>query len=262
MNWSIVQSDAIAWLASLEDDSADLLVCSPPYETARTYGIDFNLRGQAWVDWMVEIVKAASPKVKGLIAIVCDGQTRKFAYSATPFLLVADLHRAGFNLRKPAAFHRVGIPGSGGPDWLRNDYEPIICITRPGKLPWSDTTALGHAPKWAPGGAMSNRTEDGVRKNARDKPEARALRRQTHFAHAANGTVKGPHARDIPREGRRITKQKDGMHKGQENTIYSEPVLANPGNVIEATYTIAEVHQLLTAFLLCSPASFPSAKHT
>ena len=35
----------------------------------------------------------------------------------------ADLKRAGFNMRKPPVFHRVGIPGSGGPDWLRNDYE-------------------------------------------------------------------------------------------------------------------------------------------
>jgi hypothetical protein len=63
---------------------------------------------------------------------------------------VADLHRAGFNLRKPPIFNRVGIPGSGGPDWLRNDYEFIVCTTRTGKLPWADNTACGHPPKWAP----------------------------------------------------------------------------------------------------------------
>ena len=30
-------------------------------------------------------------------------------------------------------------------------------IGREGKLPWSDNTACGHPPKWAPGGEMSHR---------------------------------------------------------------------------------------------------------
>jgi hypothetical protein len=223
VNWSIVQSDARAWLASLEDDSADLLVCSPPYEAARTYGIDFKLRGQAWVDWMVEIVTAAVPKVKGLIAIVCEGQTRKFAYSATPFLLIADLHRAGFNLRKPAAFRRIGIPGSGGPDWLRNDYEPIICITRPGKLPWSDNTACGHPPKFAPGGAMSNRHADGRRENLL---AGRRLKKRMADGEGFVALADRPGTKP-----RRIT----SGHKGGDTPngdSYLPPVLANPGNVI------------------------------
>jgi hypothetical protein len=40
---------------------------------------------------------------------------------------MAALHEAGFKLRKPPIFQRVGIPGSGGPDWLRNDYEFVVC---------------------------------------------------------------------------------------------------------------------------------------
>lgn len=164
--WACVQSDAVAFLDSLPDDSVDLLFTSPPYELARTYGIgDKMVGGQAWVDWMVSVVRAAAPKVKGLIAVNCEGQTRGYAYSGAPFLLFADLHRAGFNMRKPPVFHRVGIPGSGGPDWLRNDYEPIICVTREGRLPWSNNTACGHPPKWASGGAMSNRSVNGQRVN-------------------------------------------------------------------------------------------------
>jgi hypothetical protein len=253
VNWSIVQSDAAAWLSSLEDDSADLLVCSPPYEAARTYGIDFKLRGQAWVDWMVEIVKAASPKVKGLIAIVCEGQTRKFAYSATPFLLMADLHRAGFNLRKPPVFHRIGIPGSGGPDWLRNDYEPVVCISRSGKLPWSNNTACGHPPKWAPGGAMAHRLSNGSRVNQCGHPIASGAtvvdgegvvrskgKRPSHvlvggrdqWGGTGHDSIGEGRKTDGRHKGRRITKQKEGMHGGQDNTIYSEPAIANPGNVI------------------------------
>lgn len=55
----------------------------------------------SWVAWMVDFVKIFSPKVKGLIAINCEGQTRDYAYQPAPFLLAADLFRAGFNLRKP-----------------------------------------------------------------------------------------------------------------------------------------------------------------
>ena len=84
--WHCDCADVLTWLARLPDDSIDLLFTSPPYEAARTYGIGFAVKGQAWVDWMHEVVKAAAPKVKGLIAIVCEGQTRDFRYSAAPFL--------------------------------------------------------------------------------------------------------------------------------------------------------------------------------
>lgn len=162
--WSCECSDAIEFLRSLPDDSIDLLFTSPPYENCRTYGLSEKLpAGQAWVDWMHEVVRAASPKVKGLIAINCEGQTRGYSYSCVPFLLMADLHRAGFNLRKPPVFHRVGIPGSGGPDWLRNDWEPIVCVTRPGVLPWSDNTSCGSPPKHEKGGRVSYRNINGNR---------------------------------------------------------------------------------------------------
>lgn len=212
--YSVERGDALAWLRAQPDDSIDLLFTSPPYELARTYGIAHRMvGGQAWVNWMVAVVSEAAPKVTGLIAINCEGQTDDYRYSCVPFLLVADLHRAGFNLRKPPIFQRVGIPGSGGPDWLRNDYEPIVCITRPGQLPHSDNTACGHTPKYALGGAMSYRNGDGVRKNARDQLGRR-------FRHDREGRVKGSHARDVC-------------------------AIANPGNRIEQTYTASEVARLL-----------------
>lgn len=198
---SIECGDCIEWLLSLSPNSVDLCFFSPPYEAARTYGIDFKLRGQAWVDWLVKVFYACQRACKGLVACVCEGQTRGFAYSAAPILLAADLHRQGFNLRKPPIFQRVGIPGSGGPDWLRNDYEFIICTTPTGKLPWSDNTACGHTPKWAPGGAMSYRDIDGERKNKKGRGKNGA----------ANGYARGD------------TKQ---------NGVYRPPAKANPGNVI------------------------------
>lgn len=158
--------DCLDVMRSMPDASVDLVFCSPPYEAARTYGIGFKLRGQAWVDWAVERYVECLRVSRGLVAWVVEGQTREYRWSATPALLMADLHRRGVKLRKPPAFMRVGIPGSGGPDWFRNDYEFIVCASY-GKLPWSDNTACGHQPKYPVGGAMSNQTTDGRRKNER-----------------------------------------------------------------------------------------------
>jgi hypothetical protein len=141
--------DCLQVLASLPPDSVNLVFGSPPYEDARTYGIAYSLSGQAWVDWMVKVFQASLRVCAGLVAIVLEGRTQDFRWSAVPALLMADLHRAGIHLRKPPIFHRYGIPGSGGKDWLRNDYEFILCATRGGRLSWADPTACGQPPKYA-----------------------------------------------------------------------------------------------------------------
>ena len=141
--------------------------CSPPYEDARTYGIDFKLKGQDWVDWMVAVYIESLRVCKGRVAYVVEGKTRKFSYSGTPLLLAADLLRAGVTLRKPPIYRRDGIPGSGGRDWLKNKYEFIICATNGGRLPWSDNAVMGHPPKYGPGGSPSHRKTDGARVESR-----------------------------------------------------------------------------------------------
>lgn len=165
---NVVAADAIEWLGSLKPGSVDLVFGSPPYENARLYLEDGNDLGIArdtwsWVSWMFEVYKASLAACKGLVAFVVEGKTRHFKYSAAPLHLASELDRSGVCLRKPPIFHRVGIPGSGGPDWLRNDYEFIICATNGGKLPWSDNTAMGHAPKYGNGGVARYRKANGDR---------------------------------------------------------------------------------------------------
>ncbi len=163
---TLYQGDCLEALRGMADDSVNLVMCSPPYEDARTYGMEFRLKGQDWVDWAVEIFIECCRVSSGLVVWVVEGRTRQFRWSATPALMMADLHRAGTKLRKPPIFKRHGIPGSGGPDYWRNDYESII-VASPGKLPWSDNTATGWDCKYPTGGAMSNRTTDGKRRNAK-----------------------------------------------------------------------------------------------
>jgi hypothetical protein len=159
----LLQADNLACMRTMPSDSVDLIFGSPPYENARTYReLDFKLEGQDWVDWMMERWREFSRISKGLVAMVMEGRTFEGKYTCTPALLMADLHRAGFHVRKPPIYKRFGVPGSGGPEWLRNDYEWIVCTSK-GKLPWSENTACGGAPKYLPGGLMCNRTETGER---------------------------------------------------------------------------------------------------
>ena len=45
--------------------------------------------------------------------------------------------------RRPCYWHRVGIPGSGGKQWLRADVEYVMAFQeKPGKIMWADNTGL------------------------------------------------------------------------------------------------------------------------
>ena len=161
----LICGDCLEVMKQMRENSVDLVFGSPPYEDARTYGIDFSLKGQEWVDWMVKVYRESLRVCKGLVAFVVQGQMRKYRWSCAPALLMADLHRAEINLRRPVIFRRYGVPGSGGKEWLKCNHEYIICATNGGRLPWADNTACGHVPKYGPGGPCSNRKKDGSRIN-------------------------------------------------------------------------------------------------
>jgi len=155
------------------------------------------------VDWAFSIFMECHRVSRGLTAWVVAGRTRDFRWSGTPVLLQADLIRAGVGLRNPPLFKRFGIQGSGGPDWFRSDYETIICATHK-RLPWSDNLAMGHPPKFGPGGDNSNRNQQGerIKKTA---PSSWGMR---NAGTGKNGVIK-------------------------KRRFYKPPAIANPGNVID-----------------------------
>jgi len=207
----LLKGDAITLMNAEPAQSVDLVFGSPPYEDARTYGIDFRLKGQAWVDWMVEVVKSSLRVSRGLVAFVVAGRTRKFRWSGTPMLLGADLLRAGICLRVPPIYQRSGIPGSGGPDWLRNDYEFVVCATNGGRLPWSDNVAMGQPPTHSPGGDPTHRRKDG----SRVRVSGMLSGARHDMPHASHG-------------GRSGTTRRNGE-------VYHPPKVANPGNVVRCS---------------------------
>ncbi len=162
----IYHGDVLKVMKKLPDDSVDMVFGSPYYDKMqRTYGIESKIKtGDDWTAWMVEVFQESLRVCTGLVAyVVGHGSNGVTNWSAAPALLMADLHRAGVCLRNPAIYRRDGIPGSGGDDWLKANYEWIICATRGGKLPWSNNTACGHKPKFPIGGALSHRTKKGPR---------------------------------------------------------------------------------------------------
>lgn len=269
MAYQLLSGDCLDLMRGMPDKSVDLVFTSPPYEDCRTYGIQFSLKGQEFVDWCVDRYLECLRVSKGLVAWVIEGKTKNFRYSAVPILLAADLHRRGVKLRKPPIFHRVGIPGSGGKEWLRNDYELIICATH-GKLPWSDNTACGHPPKWAPGGEMSNRQSNGARVNQwghsinsgatvveSDGRVRSRGRRPSHVLAERDDFGFTPGTKSTPQSDRRkgaksrvkVHQKKDGTEvlretpqvmtldrdgtKQQSQVGYTIPKMANPGNVLK-----------------------------
>lgn len=232
MGVKIIQGDCLDLMRDMEPASFDLVFCSPPYEAARTYSIDFDLKGQAWVDWAVPRFMQCLRVCKGLVAWVVEGQTRQFRWSATPALMMADLHRQGVHLRKPPIYERDGIPGSGGPDWLKNRYEFIVCASQ-SKLPWSDNTAMGHAPIFGPGGQPSHRRADGSRVGDpnRDAFGFGGRRVRTRAGHGAFH-MNQDEVEAAGRPAKAQTRRKPNGNRARDGD-YHPPALANPGNIID-----------------------------
>lgn len=163
LRWQFIHGNCLD--LDYEDGVFDLVFCSPPYESQRTYGeVGFSLEGDDWVQWAADCFMECLRVCNGLVAWVCEGRQQDFSYSYTPFLLGAELQRRGAKLRKPVVYARQGIPGSGGTDWLRNDWEPIICATKNGKLPWFDISETGTKPVQNKERAATNRHKNGTRK--------------------------------------------------------------------------------------------------
>lgn len=200
---TIYHGDILEVLPLLPANSIDLIFGSPPYCDARTYGIDAQRGCREWVDWMLEVSLAAARVCRGPVLWVVAGVTRKRNYWPAPEGLLWKWWERGGDCQcyRPCFFHRVGIPGSGGDDWFRHDVEYVLCLKRPGKLPWSDNTAMGHPPKFEPGGTMSYRDQKGRRKNFH-----LAAKRVSHTKRNPNGEM------DVQ--------------------FYRPPKIANPGNLV------------------------------
>lgn len=222
----LIQGDARK--IPLSDSSVDLVVTSPPYMDARTYGIDVKMKPQAWVDCMLEVVRECLRVCRGPVNINCAGVTRDRNYWPGPEGLAWEAHKLGIHQYRPCIFYRHGIPGSGGDDWYRADTEYVLCFKHPGKLPYANPKANGHPPKYGPGGVMSHRVKNGTRVNQWGPIAANNGRR----ANGKHKPISSPSHRVITVN--QNNRQADGARsEGDEPQLYIPPAIANPGNVIK-----------------------------
>lgn len=247
---TFIQADAAR--IPLADGAVDLTVTSPPYLDARSYSAGMQRGLTSWVPWMLRVVGECCRVTRGIVVVICAGVTRKWCYQPGPEGLLYEWVRRGGMAWRPAFWHRVGIPGSGGKQWLRADIEYALCFTScRGAIPWADNTANGHPPKWAPGGEMSYRVTDGHRRNQWGKHENsttsnRKVDGTREKASRPSHLIGGRDAMGFHQYGGRGRKA-DGAkkacrrvprgHDSEGNTIgedaYVPPPLANPGCLIK-----------------------------
>ncbi len=150
-------------MKSMGDNSVDLVFCSPPYEDARTYGVGFKLKGQAWVDWAVERYVECNRICSGLVAWVVEGKTRNYRYSANACIANGGFAQGGRQAAKAADIPSRRYPRKRWPGLAQERLRIHHLLKARVRLPWSDNTAMGKPPVWAPGGAPSHRMANGRR---------------------------------------------------------------------------------------------------
>lgn len=237
--WSCEQADCLPWLASLPAGSLDLVFGSPPYTDARTYSRTDVSRGcQEWVDWMLAVTTAAVRVSKGLVLWVVAGVQRDKCYWPACEGLAWEWWKRGNQLWRPCIWWKVnedeggtGIPGSGGKQWLRNDWEYVLAFKKEGWLPWADPLVMGHAPICDQvGGEMSNRRVGGTRVNLDGSdPLGKHGRGNGLGGRRADGTKK---TRTQRKRLMDVTAGNNADGTLKANGSRPMPKVANPGNVL------------------------------
>ncbi len=221
----IVQGDTIR--LPFADGAFDLVFGSPPYQDARTYGISAQRGCQEWVDWMLEITQESLRVCRGAVIWVCAGVTRDRNYQPGPEGLAYEWWKRGGSMYRPCYWGAPArTPGSGGDQWFRADVEYVMCFKREGPLPWTDNTAMGHAPKYGPGGDMSNRKANGFRVNQWGTNGVPARRADGVRAIEKNYKRKC----GVSRRPSGVSKKMEAGHIASGG--YDMPDIANPGNLI------------------------------
>lgn len=243
------------------DDAFDMTFTSGPYADARSYGIGAQRKCTPWVEWMLGVVSECVRVTNGMVFVNCAGVTRDWNYWPAPEGLLWEWHKRGGRCWRPAYWHRVGIPGSGGKQWLRADIEYVLAFTKcKGAIPWSDNTSNGHPPKWAPGGEMSYRDADGNRRNGCD----------AMFSGGNGARGQGRNAKGEKCSKPRLVNDKNGVAKkprsisrghGTDGEPISEeayvpPKLANPG-VLVTEESISELEFLEVIHVYCQRTNTP-----
>lgn len=146
--------------------SVHLIITSPPYCDARTYGINAQRGCEEWISWQLLCLKEMVRVCKGPIIYNVGGVTRDNCYWPACEGLLYRAWQSGIECYRPIIWHKKGIPGKNK-DWVRNDIEYVYCFKPPGPLPYSNVDAV-KTKTTSKRFTFTNRRKDGVRPPTRD----------------------------------------------------------------------------------------------
>lgn len=129
---TIVNADALQYLPTLENESVDLTVFSPPYDDVRDYHGEWKFDFEGLGREVFRVTKDG-----GVCCVVIGDGTRNFAKSLTSFRLAVNwCDVVGWRLFETIIYNRHGNPGAWWTSRFRVDHEYVFLFFK-GKKPKS-----------------------------------------------------------------------------------------------------------------------------
>lgn len=123
---SIVQGDCLQVLAQVPDEAVPLTICSPPYDTLRSYAGDWSVDFHGLGEQLFRITQPG-----GIAVVVIADGTKNFAKSLTTARLILDwCDHSGWRLFEHCIYERNGNPGAWWNRRFRVDHENILIFLK------------------------------------------------------------------------------------------------------------------------------------
>lgn len=145
---------------------ADLVLTSPPYCDARTYGADVSWDLPDYQRLGDSVFAALRPGGRALINLDAPVREWRKGFGTErgfhPWRVMLDwAERVGFRVPDRLAFGRQGLPGEYR-GRFRNDWEPLLWFVRPGGESWMDRRSIASAAVYVSSGTITERLGNGT----------------------------------------------------------------------------------------------------
>lgn len=188
--WQFHHGDFRETLALCEG-AADLVLTSPPYCDARTYGMGVSWGMEEYAALGDAVFAALRPGGHALINVDAPVREWRPGFGTErgfhPWRLMLDwAERVGFRVPDRLAFGRHGQPGLF--PYFRNDWEPLLLFQRPGATGFCDAGAIGTRQRddtWRT--TARSRSSDGAIEIRGRSPKRDVRRRGTLWDYGATG---------------------------------------------------------------------------
>lgn len=181
----IVHGDALEVLPTLENDSVDFTMFSPPYDDVRDYHGEWTFHYQQLGEELLRVTKYG-----GICAVVIGDGTKDYAKSLTSFRLAVNwCDVVGWRLFETIIYQRHGNPGAWWTKRFRVDHEYILLFLK-GKKPKYFTKDHLMVPSKHAGKIYSgtDRLTNGGFKTITPKPVNETKCRGTIWSYATSNT--------------------------------------------------------------------------